>query len=155
MIRNGEQSIGFTLHRMDAELDTGPILAQSPIPLDDEQTWEELEPKLASVVGELLGRALARVEAGDPGDPQQGDGSYYSFFESGYVRIDWTKPTAEIQRQVRAWRFASRRDGFEHGALAELDGDDVRVLRVSAEPGDGRAVETADGTVWILEAEAA
>lgn len=155
MIRNGEQAIGFTLHRMDAELDTGPILAQAPIPLDDEHRWDELEPKLVPVIAELLGRALARVEAGDPGDPQQGEGSYYSFFEPQYVRIDWTRSTAEIERQVRAWRFASRRDGFEHGALAELDGEEVRVLRVSAGPGAGRAHETGDGELWILETEPA
>jgi methionyl-tRNA formyltransferase len=152
MIRNGEEAIGFTLHRMDGELDTGPILAQAPIPLDDEHSWEELEPKLASVIGELLPRALARVEAGDPGDPQ-GEGTYYPFFEPEYMLIDWSKPSAEIRRQVRAWRFASRRDGFEHGALAEFDGEEVRVLRVSEDAGHGRAVESGDGKLWILETE--
>jgi len=55
-IRNGESEIGFTLHRMDAELDTGPILAQASIELGDEHSWEELEPKLVTVVGELLPR---------------------------------------------------------------------------------------------------
>lgn len=152
-IRNGEQEIGFTFHRMDADLDTGPILAQAPIPVGDEHSWDELEPKLVPVIGGLLGRALERVEAGDPGDPQPGAGSYYSFFQPDYVRIDWMKPSAEIERQVRAWRFASRRDGFEHGALAERDGEEVRVLRVSSEPGRGRAVETGDGKLWILETE--
>jgi len=154
MIRNGEPAIGFTLHRMDVDLDTGPILAQAPVPLDDEHSWDELEPKLVPVVGEVLDRALSRVEAGDPGDVQQGEGSYYSFFEPEYVRIDWTKPTADIERQVRAWRFASRRDGHEHGALAEHDGEEVRVLRVSTAPAGGRMVETGDGKLWVLETEA-
>lgn len=155
MIRNGEPEIGFTLHRMDAELDTGPILAQAPIPLDDEHTWDELEPKLVDVIGELLRRALARVEGGDPGDPQEGEGTYFSFFEPGYVRIDWTRPTEEIQRQVRAWRFASRRNGVEHGALTELDGEQVRVLRVAPDPAGDQAVETGDGKLWIVETEPA
>ena len=153
MIRNGEREIGFTLHRMDAELDTGPILARAPIPLDDEYTWDELEPKFVDVIGDLLRRALARV---DVGDPQQGRGTYYSFFEPEYVRIDWSKPSAEIVRQVRAWRFASRRDGAEHGALSELDGEEVRVLRVSAASAAGApARTTGDGKLWILETEAA
>ena len=155
MIRNGESEIGFTFHRMDAELDTGPILAQAPIPLDNEHTWDELEPKFVDVIGELLTRALARLEAGDPGDPQEDEGTYYSFFEPAYVRIDWTKPSADIQRQVRAWRFASRRDGLDHGALAELDGEAVRVLRVSTEPAEGRVKETGDGRLWVLETEPA
>jgi methionyl-tRNA formyltransferase len=155
MIRNGEPEIGFTLHRMDAELDTGPILAQAPIPLRDEHTWQELEPKFAEVIGELLKRALARVEAGDRGDPQEGEGSYYSFFEPEYVTIDWSQPSATIERQVRAWRFASRRDGVAHGAVAELDGETVRVLRTSLEPAAGREVGTGDGRIWVMETEPA
>ena len=60
-IRNGETEIGYTLHHMDAELDTGPILAQGSVTLDDEHSWEELEPKLVPAVGELLtGRPRAR-----------------------------------------------------------------------------------------------
>jgi methionyl-tRNA formyltransferase len=155
MIRNEESEIGFTLHRMDAELDTGAILAQAPIPLGDEHSWEELESKFVEVIGELLARAFARLEDGDPGDPQEGEGSYYSFFEPEYVRIDWSRDSAEIYRQVRAWNFASRRNGVEHGALAELDGETVRVLRVTLEPTEGRLMETGDGRIWIVESEPA
>ena len=56
-VRNGEQEIGFTLHYMDAELDTGNILGQVRISLDDEHSWEELTPKLAEAVGGLLPRS--------------------------------------------------------------------------------------------------
>jgi methionyl-tRNA formyltransferase len=155
MIRNGESEIGFTLHRMDDGLDTGPILAQASIPLGDEHSWEELESKFIEVIGELLTRALARLEEGDPGDLQEGEGSYYSFFEPEYVRIHWSRSSEEIARQVRAWRFASRRDAVEHGALAEIEGETVRVLRVSLEPTGGRPMETGDGTIWIVETEPA
>lgn len=152
-IRNGETEVGFTFHRMDAELDTGAILAQGAAPLDDEHSWEELTPKLAGLVSELLPRALERVEAGDPGDPQAG-GTYFSFFEPEYAWIDWSQPRADVRRQVRAWRFASA--GTEpRGALAEIDGETIRVLRVSLEPGEGRPVECGDGTLWIVETEPA
>ena len=152
-IRNGESEIGFTLHRMDAELDTGPILAQGPVTLGDEHSWEELEPKLVAVVGELLPRALARVQDGDPGDPQpEGEGGYFGFFEPEYRFVDWSISAADIYRQVRAWRFASGAPE-ERGALTELDGETVRVLRVSLEPAQGRALECGDGTLWIVETE--
>jgi len=152
-IRNGETEIGFTFHRMDAELDTGPILAQAAFPLGDEHSWDELQPKLVEVVTELLPRALERVERGDPGDPQpEGAGEYLSTFEREYVQIDWAKPAADIYRQVRAWRFASGAPE-ERGALAELDGETLRVLRTSLQPAKGRAMETGDGTLWIVETE--
>ena len=154
-IRNGETEIGFTFHRMDAELDTGPILAQAVFPLGDEHSWDELEPKLVEVVTELLPRAHERVKHGDPGDPQPEVGaSYISFFEPEYAWIEWSKPVVEIQRQIRAWRFHSAIAG-ERGALTKLDGETVRVLRVSPEPADGRAMECGDGTLRIVETESA
>ncbi len=69
-IRDGENEIGFTFHYMDAELDTGNILAQERVPLGDEHAWDELTPKLATAVGNLLPAVLERVARGDPGDPQ-------------------------------------------------------------------------------------
>jgi methionyl-tRNA formyltransferase len=154
-IRNGETEIGYTWHRMDAELDTGPILAQGSVALEDEHSWEELEPKLVPVVVELLTEALARVEADDPGDPQEpGAGDYFPFFGDDYVWIDPSSSREEIYRQVKAWRFASATEG-QRGALAEIDGETVRVLRASLTATEGRAMECGDGTLWIVETEPA
>jgi methionyl-tRNA formyltransferase len=154
-IRNAETEIGYTWHRMDPGFDTGPILAQGTIALEDEHTWEELEPKLVPVVVELLTEALGRVEAGDPGDPQEpGAGDYFPFFGDDYAWIDPSRTRDEVYRQVKAWRFASAGPGLR-GALADLDGESVRVLRTSLEPADGGALECGDGTLWIVETEAA
>lgn len=153
-IRNGEAAIGFTMHYMDAELDTGNLLGQVRIPLDAEQGWQDLEPKFGPAVGELFPHVMERVERGDPGDPQaEEDATYFSFFEPDYAWIDWSKPAAEIARQVRAWRFHS--PSSPHGALTELDGETVRVLAVTTEPTDGREMTCGDGTLWIVETEAA
>jgi methionyl-tRNA formyltransferase len=38
-IRNGDTEVGFTFHRMEAELDTGAMLAQGSAPLADEHSW--------------------------------------------------------------------------------------------------------------------
>ena len=43
----------------------------------------------------------------------------------------------------------------ERGALAELDGETVRVLRTSLSPAEGRAMQCGDGTLWIVESEPA
>ncbi len=154
-IRNGDDEIGFTLHRMDADLDTGAVLAQARSTLDEEHSYEELGSKFGGLVGELLPRALARLESGDPGDEQDESlASYAGFFGPDYVWIDWEQPAAEIYRQVKAWRFASVAPG-ERGALAELAGETVRVLRTSLSPVEGaRAVSSGDGTIWVVETEA-
>jgi methionyl-tRNA formyltransferase len=106
-------------------------------------------------VVELLTEALGRVEAGDPGDPQEpGAGDYFPFFGDDYAWIDPSRTRDEVYRQVKAWRFASAGPGLR-GALADLDGESVRVLRTSLESADGHALECGDGTLWIVETEAA
>lgn len=152
-IRNGETEIGVTLHRMAPDLDAGPLLAQALLELGDEWSWPELGPRIAGVVAELLPVALERVERGDPGDPQdESAAQYQSFFEPAYAEIDWSRPGEEIVRQVRAWRFGSA-PGIEQGALTELDGVRVRVLKATVGGDEGREVECGDGTVRILETE--
>ena len=152
-IRNGEKEVGITFHRMAPELDAGPILAQTPLELADEWSWDELGPRLAGAVGQLLPTVLERVERGDPGDPQdEAAAEYQSFFEPEFAEIDWSRPAIEIVRQVRAWRFGFSLDA-EAGALTELDGERVRVLRAAVDGPGGRPVESGDGTVWILETE--
>jgi methionyl-tRNA formyltransferase len=152
-VRNGDREIGFTFHYMDSELDTGNILGQERIELGDEHGWDELTPKLATAVGNVLPGVLERVAAGDAGVPQdEADASYVGLFESEYAWIDPTRSVEEIERQVRAWRFHSGVPG-DRGALIELDGETIRVLRVSREPAEGRALTCADGTLWIVESE--
>lgn len=153
-IRNGDDEIGFTFHYMDAELDTGNVLGQVRVPLDDEHSWDELTPKMAQAVGGLLPAVLERVAAGDSGDPQdESKASYLGAFEPEYAWIDRSRPVAEVERQVRAWRFHSAAPG-DRGALAEIEGETVRVLRVSREANDRHALACADGTLWIVETEA-
>lgn len=78
-IRNGDPEIGVSVHRVDDGVDTGPILAQrGGIPLPEEVTRERVRDLLAPVVEELLSTALARVVAGDPGEPQPRTGADYA-----------------------------------------------------------------------------
>jgi methionyl-tRNA formyltransferase len=96
-----------------------------------------------------------RVERGDPGDAQRDEGATYApFFGADYACVDWSRPAVEIARQVRAGGFTTVVQG-PRGALAELDRETVRLLRVSVEPGGGRPVECGEGTLWILETEPA
>jgi methionyl-tRNA formyltransferase len=154
-IRNGEDEVGFTFHYMDAELDTGNILGQARITLDDEHGWDELTPKIADAVGGILPGVLERVERGEPGEPQdESRATYRGQFEPEFAWIDLTRSRSEVARQVRAWRFQPM-SVEPRGALAELDGETVRVLRVSTERGEGTPMECGDGTLWIVESEAA
>ena len=99
------RSFGVTWHRMDAELDTGAMLAQTTVPIDDDDvTIEQIGPKLGAAALGLLPRVLERVAAGDPGDVQPEEGaSWASHFGEDYAEIDWSRSAREIHNQVRAW----------------------------------------------------
>jgi methionyl-tRNA formyltransferase len=152
-LRNGDEEIGFTYHRMDADFDTGSILVQSSAPLGDAEGPQEVLERIFGLAASLLPRALARVEAGEPGEPQSDEGaSYAGFFEPGYAVVDWSRPALEVHRQVRAWWATAVREG-PHGPLAELDGRRVRLLRTRLDDAEGGTrVECGDGPIWLVEA---
>ena len=155
-VRNGDPELGYTVHRMDADFDTGAILAQGTMPLAPIERPEELFGAMIGLVGRLLPEALTRVEAGDAGDPQPvGRASYAGFFEASYAEIDFSRTADEVRRQVLAWRVAAIRPE-NHGALTTLAGERVRVLHARLDDAQGGIpMQCADGPIWIIETEPA
>jgi methionyl-tRNA formyltransferase len=158
-LREGDGQFGVTWHRMDAELDTGAILAQTTVPIeDDDSLITDFGPKLIQASFGLLPRVLERVAAGDPGDAQTDEGaSWAAYFDEDYATVDWTQPARKIHDQVRAWHLTFGLSEVP-GPIAELDGERVKLLRTSLkDPGSGaRAVECGEGTtIWIVESEPA
>jgi methionyl-tRNA formyltransferase len=152
-IREGEEEIGITFHRMDADLDTGPIFSERRIPLGELEPPDVFYPRMGQVVGEALTEALERLAAGDEGVRQPEGGSYESFFTEQDAWLDLARPAAEVHRLAWAWLYAFALDGTR-GALLELDGAPVRVLATSLTDVEGaRRLECADGPLWIVETE--
>jgi methionyl-tRNA formyltransferase len=149
-IRNGDPEIGVTVHWMDEEFDTGPIIIQQGgIPVEDEIVPEQLWHRVECVAADLLGRALERIAAGHPGDPQDNSlASYAGRMEPGFSFVDWGRPVKEIHNQVRSFRlgFAGAR-----GPLARVGNSWMVVLATRTEPGDGLRAECADGSIWIVD----
>ena len=145
-----------TWHRMDADYDTGPILAETTVPIEDQDTSiEQIGVKMLPAALGLLPRVFERLEAGDPGDSQSEDGAGWAgAFDEDYASIDWAQPAVTIHDQVRAW-YLTFGSAKVPGPIAELDGERMKLLRTSlTDPGAGaRAVECGDGRLWIVESE--
>lgn len=154
-IRAGDEEIGLSVHRMDAELDTGPILAQRRIAIGEYSEPDDFYPRMGPLLMEAFREALDRLAAGDEGTPQKPGGEYESFFTDEDADLDLSRPAAEVHRLVWAWRYTLPR-GTRHGALLELDGETVQVLASSLVEVEGaRRVECADGPLWLVKTQPA
>jgi methionyl-tRNA formyltransferase len=149
-VRNGETEIGMSYHLMDANFDTGNVLAQKPLLLDPDETDETLFAQFPALTAELLPIVFERLARGDRGDVQEG-GEYQSVFEDDYRFVDLTQPAAEVHRQVRAWSFVPPILP-KMGPIFERDGTSVRLLRTSlTEVAEAERIECADGPLWVVE----
>ena len=135
-IRNGDTEVGVTFHRMDAELDTGPILAQDSMELGEYVIPDLFYERMGPLVMKTLAAALERIESGDEGDPQPEGGEYESFLADEDAWLDPSRPAVELHRLVWAWRYTVP-VGSVRGALVELDGEVVRVLASSLAQTEG------------------
>jgi methionyl-tRNA formyltransferase len=150
--RANDDVLGFTWHFMDTELDTGPLVTQGSVPIGDDDgihnVWEILPP----LAGRLLVEALVRIEAGERGEPQSGEGTWAPLFEDEYAEIDWTRTAREVHNQVRSW-FLPTRSGL-HGAHTTLGGERVKVTRSQLVEGGREAApgkELGDGLVQCAD----
>jgi methionyl-tRNA formyltransferase len=102
----GDTETGVTLMRMDEGLDTGAIVAQARVALDDGATTPTLEARLAVLAADLLEAHLGSWIAGSISPSAQTyDGATFTRplrREDG--RLDPTKTAIDLERQVRAFQ---------------------------------------------------
>jgi methionyl-tRNA formyltransferase len=102
-ILNGERQVHVSVHSLVAELDAGGILASGAVAVPPRATVGELYEALNSLQERLLPQAVQRRLSGDEGDPQEaGSASYCCTRVPEDGEIDWTQPTAVIDRLIRA-----------------------------------------------------
>lgn len=154
-IREGDAEVGLTLHLMDEEFDTGPVLAQGSRPMPADQTIGGLVTVLQGLARELYPDALRRVLAGERGEPQRSEGATWAGpFGDDYVELDPGQTRAELLRQVRAWQVM-----FDHsvvGPVATIDGRRLHVQDATLEDPDDpdtRRLDAADGPLWLTSVE--
>lgn len=105
VIRAGDHSTGITIMRMDAGLDTGPILSQRAIPIAPDETGRTLHDKLAELGGDLLIATLPGYLDGSilPQPQDDGKATLAPRIQKEEGHIDWTQTATQIERTVRAF----------------------------------------------------
>ncbi|MDD4951436.1 MAG: methionyl-tRNA formyltransferase [Desulfovibrionaceae bacterium] len=103
-IQNGDQVTGVTIMRMEAGLDTGPILLQRALRIGDQDHAGTVHDELAEMGGECLVEALQRLAQGRLTEVAQDDSlaSYAPKLTRRDGLVDWNLPAGRIHNQVRA-----------------------------------------------------
>lgn len=101
---NGEHETAATLHRIDAGIDTGPVVADERFPITAEDDIASLQGKLAIAGASLLAKWWPAIANGTaPQAPQdESRARYYRMRTPDDGLIDWSKSNIEIQNLVRA-----------------------------------------------------
>ncbi len=101
----GEAETGITIMKMDAGLDTGPILSQRITPIQDDETGGELSERLSYLGADLLIETIPEYVAGNilPRDQDATLATYAPQLKKADGRLDFLQPSDQLVRQVRAY----------------------------------------------------
>lgn len=123
-IMNCETRTGITIMRMDAGMDTGPMLLVGSLQIGPEETFGELYGRMSALGAGLLMDALDLLDRGLLREtPQPAEGvSLAPPIRPDGARIDWSLPAGRISCLVRAM-------DPEPGAFTYWDGERIRLFR--------------------------
>jgi methionyl-tRNA formyltransferase len=103
-ILNGETRTGLTTMRIDAGLDTGPMLLKYESEIGPDETAPELYARLAEAGAPLLAETLRGIERGTltPAPQDNSQATFAPPLKKEEGRIDWSLPVQKIYNRIRA-----------------------------------------------------
>ena len=127
-IMAGDAETGICIMRMDAGLDTGPVMLRQAMAVRSDDTTADLQGRLAALGAKTIIEALKTLP---PAIPQSADGvTYASKIDKAEARIDWAKSAIEVDRQIRGL------SPFP-GAWCDVAGERLKLLRSCVVEGQG------------------
>ena len=149
-IMAGDRITGVQVVRMEEGLDTGPILASAETSIEFDDNSATLHDRLARLGASLLAEALGKIERGEATEtPQSADGVTYAHkITPAETRIDWTRPSREVDAKIRGLAPSP-------GAWFELDGARTKALHSRLGQGAGQPGEALDDALLIACGEGA
>ena len=134
-IEAGDGHFGVTLMKMDAGLDTGPMLMQESFPLNGTETTVSLTNSVAELGADMLVRLLAQTESITITEQPQEGVTYAHKVLKEEGRMNFSLSASELERKIRAFSpFPS--------SFAEHNGTTVKIwearLRedITGQPGE-------------------
>jgi len=127
-VLNGDKETGISIFQIEPKVDTGDVLFQKKILIDEMDTCQEVHDRLSELGGKSITKVLDDFEKGVinkiPQDNSLATKAPKIYPEMG--EIDWTKSAMEIKNQIHGL------SPFP-GAYSQFNGKRVKLLRSSFE----------------------
>jgi methionyl-tRNA formyltransferase len=137
-VMSGDARTGICIMRMEAGLDTGPVLLREGTDIGPADTTGDLHDRLAEMGARLTLRALEGIDRLSPVVQPEAGVTYAAKIDKAETRADLAWPAATLARHVNGLSPAP-------GAWIERNGARFRLLR--ARPVEDAAAEAVPGTV--------
>lgn len=157
-IYHGEKETGVSVIHMTPRVDAGPVIAQGRTPIEDGETAEQLEARLAEIGSWLIHRVIDTLESGKPESLPQDSAlaSRAPRLKKTDGLIDWTCSAEAVRNHIRAfipwpksytfWRRAGSAPLRLIVGPVEIAGESpARVQPGTVAEGDGNRVVVATG----------
>jgi len=140
-IEAGDTETGVTVMRMEAGLDTGPMLSKVSTPITAEDTGGSLHDRLALLGAEAVVEAIPALAAGTLPAKLQDDAlaTYAHKLNKEEAKLDWSRPAVDLERLIRAfnpWPLC-------HSTLA---GEGVKIYAATVVDGNGQPGEILEAS---------
>jgi methionyl-tRNA formyltransferase len=148
-IRDGHTETGVTIMRMVKALDAGPILLQVRTPVPADETYGELQLRLAEMGALALIEALALIDIGQATETPQDDSraTYAGKVGREQARLDWNADAVTVSRIIRA--YDPRPGAFAQTANAEVKLFGARLAPRTAERPAGEVLRIDDDGLTV------
>jgi methionyl-tRNA formyltransferase len=146
-VQAGDAETGITIMRMEAGLDTGPMLLKGTTPID-RKTTDELHDELAAMGARLMVEALAQLGTLEAEPQDDALATYAPKISKAEAKLDFSRPAKVLEREVRA--FAP----FP-GSWFDLEGERIKLLRAELVEAEGAPGTVLDDQLTIACGECA
>jgi len=100
-IMSGDSETGVCIMKMDAGLDTGPVVAKELTPIKADDTTSVLSERLADLGAKLLIETIKKIDELIPKPQSNIDVSYAKKIDKKEAKIDWSLDFQIIEQQIR------------------------------------------------------
>lgn len=169
-IQAGDRESGITVMHIAPELDAGDMIWKEKLVIEPDETGGTLHDKLAELGPTALAAAIPQILGGTAARDQQDDAqaTHSGKLSRDNGWIDWSRPAAEIERQIRAFdpwpgtgTLVPLADGNKHRlkvfppVAIEAEGVDVPEPGTVLDSGNpleqGLRVTTGDGVLQLFQ----